>query len=277
MERITICFGLQLKMQRQVRCSQAAKHWLNGKVVSMGTKGRLRVGIPGLAGSMVISGNCSWGFMWNATDKRYRLRNNHSLVINIDCDGNWDNCARGTTDTRICLETYGKWVPRPTPPAVDNEGWVHNEQTHELVAVASNKCIEVCMRGGDVGGCNGKAGSIVQLATCTGSANQKWSYTVKDGSFHPLGLGKEVTPLCLGPPSRASAKAFDTHSIVADPLFANPDEGNFSLNHNSPALTHLGFSPIPPIEAPAALCGGPTLPSCLSLVVHSRIAVSLFV
>ena len=36
----------------------------------------------------------------------------------------------------------------------------------------------------------------------------------------------------------------DTHSVVADPLFVNPEHGNFTLKPESPALK-LGFEPIP--------------------------------
>ena len=36
----------------------------------------------------------------------------------------------------------------------------------------------------------------------------------------------------------------DTHSVVADPLFVDPDHGDFTLQADSPALK-LGFEPIP--------------------------------
>lgn len=35
----------------------------------------------------------------------------------------------------------------------------------------------------------------------------------------------------------------DVHSVVADPLFKDPDNGDFSLDPSSPALA-LGFKPI---------------------------------
>ncbi len=39
-------------------------------------------------------------------------------------------------------------------------------------------------------------------------------------------------------------KGFDTHSVVADPLFVNPEKGDYRLKRNSPARK-LGFEPIP--------------------------------
>jgi len=38
-------------------------------------------------------------------------------------------------------------------------------------------------------------------------------------------------------------RGFDAHSLVADPLFVDPDKGNFALKPDSPALS-LGFQPI---------------------------------
>ena len=37
---------------------------------------------------------------------------------------------------------------------------------------------------------------------------------------------------------------FDVHSVVADPLFLNPDEDDYRLSQDSPALD-LGFNQIP--------------------------------
>ena len=36
---------------------------------------------------------------------------------------------------------------------------------------------------------------------------------------------------------------FDTHSVIADPLFMDPDNDNYTLRPDSPALK-LGFKPI---------------------------------
>lgn len=58
--------------------------------------------------------------------------------------------------------------------------------------------------------------------------------------------------------SSAAGEAFDLHSIVADPLFVDrqPElSGNFDLKPGSPAITRLGFEPIPKIEAPTSRCG----------------------
>ena len=40
------------------------------------------------------------------------------------------------------------------------------------------------------------------------------------------------------------ALGMDTHSLVADPLFVDPDEDNYRLRPDSPAFK-LGFKPIP--------------------------------
>lgn len=45
------------------------------------------------------------------------------------------------------------------------------------------------------------------------------------------------------PLERWQATGQDIHSLVADPLFADPDNGDFTLSPNSPALK-LGFQPI---------------------------------
>ena len=65
-----------------------------------------------------------------------------------------------------------------------------------LVAVASGKCLEVCERGGAVGGCDGKEGSIAQLAPCVAaSTKQHWSLA-EDGTLR-TGLSPD---LCLTSP-----------------------------------------------------------------------------
>ncbi len=40
------------------------------------------------------------------------------------------------------------------------------------------------------------------------------------------------------------AQGLDRHSLVADPLFVDPDKGDYRLRDDSPALK-LGFKPIP--------------------------------
>ena len=44
------------------------------------------------------------------------------------------------------------------------------------------------------------------------------------------------------------ASKFDAHSIVANPLFAAPERGDYSLRSGSPALSKLQFQPIAPID-----------------------------
>ena len=44
------------------------------------------------------------------------------------------------------------------------------------------------------------------------------------------------------------ATGFDTHSIVADPKFADPARGDYSVTTESPAVRQLGFVPIAPID-----------------------------
>ena len=46
-----------------------------------------------------------------------------------------------------------------------------------------------------------------------------------------------------------NASGMDTHSIVADPLFVAPDQGDYTLRAGSPALSELGFQPIAPIDS----------------------------
>ena len=46
------------------------------------------------------------------------------------------------------------------------------------------------------------------------------------------------------------ASKHDLNSIVEDPLFVDPLNGNFKLKDDSPAITKLGFQLIPDINAP---------------------------
>ena len=50
-----------------------------------------------------------------------------------------------------------------------------------------------------------------------------------------------------------AAGPMDRSSIIADPQFVDAAHGNYSLKETSPALTKLGFQPIPPINAPSRI------------------------
>ena len=88
-------------------------------------------------------------------------------------------------------------------------------------------------------------------------------------------------PLCITPPGRPPPESFDAHSIVADPLFMDAAAGDFRLQADSPAISKLGWQPIPPIVAPTARCGeeAPASPACLAVILggadstgHARLA-----
>lgn len=222
--------------------------------------------LPGAESSLVVSSNCSFGWIHNATDRKWRSTGNHSLVLNVDCEGAWPNCATGSTErTHICADVLrAPWTPHPAPPAVDNQAWSLNQTSGEMVADASGKCMEVCTRGGTVGGCDGKDGSIAQLAPCTGTAKQRWAHDARTGVIRST-----TSPsLCLTPPARPPPDAFDRRSIIADPLFVDAPNGNFDLQPDSPVIKQLGWVPIPPITAPTSRCGTneESAPECLSLI-----------
>jgi len=85
------------------------------------------------------------------------------------------------------------------------------------------------------------------------SPRTKQSYAECDHNVYFPASGREMRIQPLGfdekdadPVQRFSqwqAMGFDAHSVVADPLFADPDNGDYSLRADSPALT-LGFQPI---------------------------------
>ena len=224
----------------------------------------------GTASTLILTKNCTGSlnffsrFRYNATSERFSLAHFPSFVLNIDCDGNWANCALGTTSTKICLQSVTPWTPTPPqPPAVDNQGWKWGSVAMKghLVAVASGKCLEVCERGGAVGGCDGKEGSIAQLAPCVAaSPKQHWSLA-EDGTLR-TGLSPD---LCLTSPPPPPSEATDSHSTVAEPMFVDALRGDYRLAKESPAYA-LGFEAIPAIEAPTASCGGSSAMSCLAAV-----------
>jgi hypothetical protein len=225
-------------------------------------------------------------------------------VINIDCGGSWSHCKEGDSHTRLCAGSPQEpWKPSPVPPVVDNQGWIlqpvkaslmptknkNNDDgngevedassptlsTVTIRSVASGKCLSVCDRGGDVGGCNGNTGSIVQLENCVGIWQQQWVwddqqgalYVLKPQAMDPLTATSKSSPmrLYLEPPT-AAAGDMDRHSMIADPLFADPMAGDFGLDPASPALA-LGFQPIPPIHAVDTLCGYEKgLPPCWTML-----------
>eukprot|EP00040_Diaphanoeca_grandis_P012758 m.64584 g.64584 ORF g.64584 m.64584 type:complete len:851 (+) comp23447_c0_seq2:389-2941(+) len=224
---------------------------------------------PGLAGDLIVSHDCGdWKWLHNATDLKFQLQqmspNNYSYVLNIDCDGDYGHCARGDTFTRVCLDhSSHPWTPHPVPPIVDNQGWVLGDDwtSTTIVAVVSKKCLEVCDRGGAVGGCDGDAGSILQLNDCVpGAQNQLFSFDTASGVIESA-LAKG---LCVAVPPTPPRNSMDTHSIMSNPLFVDAEQGDFTLTNDSPALA-LGFQPIPKIEAPTSSCGADAINgvSCL--------------
>lgn len=233
--------------------------------------------LPGSESLLVVSMNCSYGWVYNGTDHTFRAAGNASFAMAIHCTGGKQKCTQRPPDrTQICLDTVR---PRPPPrapaaPPLDSMAWTLHPQTGEITADGSGLCLEVCTRGGAVGGCDGTRGSIAQLARCSGAPKQRWAHDATTGALRSLSTGGSASPdLCLTPPKRPRADAFDEHSIVADPMFVDASRGDFRLHPSSPAITELGFEPIPPIDAPLARCTDAPSPtaatsiSCLSLAL----------
>jgi hypothetical protein len=217
----------------------------------------------GIAADLLLSNNCSEKWVHNATDLKLRSQDFAGSVINMDCSGSYKHCRVGDANTRICLGNDNGWSPHLPPPRVDNQGWVLNADG-TITAVVSKKCLEACYRGGDVGGCNGQPGSIMQLNTCQTPPTKYQLFELSaNGVLH---LQSEPA-LCVAVPKRGAAETMDANSVVADPLFVDAAAGNFSLKPSSPALK-LGFEPIPVIEAPSSHCG--TGGHCLAAFFSSQ-------
>ena len=107
-------------------------------------------------------------------------------------------------------------------------------------------------------------GSVLQLNVCASPPGKNQIFSVaEDGSVRQYFDGGES--LCIAVPPRPPVEPMDEHSVVSDPLFANPAAGNFTLLPGSPAFA-LGFEPIPEITVPESSCGtdAPRAPTCLS-------------
>jgi len=232
----------------------------------------------GPAGSLIVQSRPQFRWRHNSTDNRFYSAGEVDgvYVLNIDCKGDWSHCAEGGTETTaLCLGRAGPWQPTPTPPAVDNQGWmllpVGSSGAVQLQQVTNKRCLEVCYRGGAVGGCDGAVGSIVQLAPCSDASPwQQWMFDPLNGT---LALAGVASPLFLSPPPRPPSIENDLHSIVVDPLFVDPEAGDFRLKPESPALA-LGFESIPSIEAPTARCNGRAVDACLQFVIAASAPVS---
>lgn len=77
--------------------------------------------------------------------------------------------------------------------------------------------------------------------------NLIWSFGNKIATgYTPVAAGKQGAVEASETDTWATWRAdgFDTHSLVADPLFVNPDQDDYRLRSGSPALK-LGFKPIP--------------------------------
>eukprot|EP01052_Picozoa_sp_SAG31_P010196 SAG31_NODE_550_length_14214_cov_3.054269_8_plen_896_part_00 len=215
----------------------------------------------GVAGELRISPEgCKENWKHNGTTEKLLSDSFPGYVVNLDCDGNYAHCSIGDTSTRICISRPNggpTGVVYPTPE-INNQGWLLKSDG-TIRAVASERCLEVCYRGGAVGGCNGAAGSILQLGICKTppSKYQLWSLADQSGGGP---LKSQGSGMCVEIPKRGKSSAivdaFDLHSLALDPKFvdAAPElSGNFNLQSDSPAYA-LGFQPIPKIEAPYSTC-----------------------
>jgi len=79
------------------------------------------------------------------------------------------------------------------------------------------------------------------LHTSGGNAVGECDYNVY---FHTDGKELRVTGVPEESLEKWQEMGFDTHSVVADPLFVDPGNGDYRLKPDSPALA-LGFKPIP--------------------------------
>lgn len=155
----------------------------------------------------------------NATDARLYTSDRHAVfVLNIDCEGNWANCAQGTAETNICLAPLSPWIPQPEPPAVHNQGW-RLTLGGQLQAEASKHCLEVCNASGAVAGCNGGTGSTVHLSVCSATNSlQQWALRGDPGTIESKG----APGLFLAPPSVSSVPRAPGISVQLMPGTPNP-------------------------------------------------------
>ena len=216
--------------------------------------------------SLRIYSECTTSWHYNETSERFGIRSIDGYALNLDCGGDYKNCEMGTTtSTKICLDLEGRFPPSH----VDNQGWLFDtsavKKSTTITAVASGKCIEVCLEGGDVGGCNGKEGSYLRLGDCKGddedaAFTQRFRYDPESGYITTTDANEKK--VCVNVPEKAKHEPMDLHSVIADPMFADQEGGNFTLRENSVALK-LGFQQIPPISAPTSTCGSDSGISCL--------------
>jgi len=140
-----------------------------------------------------------------------------------------------------------------TPVADPKDNLIENNIIIDCVAYQAYLSV-----GGDAGTGNRFVRNIVcytdpDAALMCVSPRTKQSYAECDYNLYFPACGREVRIQPLGfdekdadPVQRFSqwqAMGFDAHSVVADPLFADPDGGDYTLRADSPALA-LGFQPI---------------------------------